>query len=75
MKDGGICKVVEKLEEKLKELNVKIYTNSTINNIKVENKQIKSVQIDGKEIETNLLISSVGLYTLANLLNIDTSKL
>ena len=74
MKDGGICKVVEKLEEKLKELNVKIYTNSTINNIKVENKQIKSVQIDGKEIETNLLISSVGLYTLANLLNIDTSK-
>lgn len=74
MKDGGICKIVEKLEEKLRSLKVKIHTNSTITNVEIQNGNIKEMCINDEKLEVKYFVSSVGLLPLANILNVDTSS-
>lgn len=73
MEKGGISKIIEKFEEKLKSLKVRIHTNSIINNIEIEKDKINKVFINDEEFEVKYFVSSVGFFFLANNLNIDTS--
>lgn len=73
MQGGGISKIVDKLEEKLKELNVQIHLNSSISEIEIEDNKIKSLYINSEKYELEHFVSTINLFSLSNILKIDTS--
>lgn len=72
----GIYRVIDALEEKLREKGVVFHMNDEIVNIKLKNKEISSVKLKEKEIKNiNRVFWSAGLYPISKLLNIDSSNL
>lgn len=72
-KDYGIYRVIDAIEEKLKEKGVIFHMNSTINNINVKDSHITSVEINNEQLQIDHLVSSVGLNVLSYLLKLDLS--
>lgn len=65
---GGMYKVIEGMESLALSLGVKIETNVGIEKINIENKKVSSIQINGKKIETNLVVSGADYHHSETLL-------
>lgn len=68
--DGGMCKIAEAMTKLAKELNVKILTGETVEKLNVELGKVKSVYSNGREIETDIVVSAADYhYTEQKLLD------
>jgi len=70
-KEYGIYKVIEKLEEKLKEYGVNIYLNSEVDSLFYDNNEINKLSINGK-LMSNIqsLFWSAGLGSISKVLDL-----
>lgn len=70
----GIYRVIDAIEKKLKDMNVIFHFNSTISEINYNNHSIESITINKEKLKIDNLISSVGLYPLSQMLNLEHSN-
>lgn len=66
---GGMYSVILGIEKLSKELGVKIYTNSPIDKIIVENKKAVAIVVDGKKIEADIILSGADYHHSETLLD------
>ena len=66
---GGMYSVILGIEKLAKELGVKIYTNSPIDKIIVENKKAVAIVVDGKKIEADIILSGADYHHSETLLD------
>lgn len=74
-KEFGIYRLIDAIENKLKENKVVIHKESTISNIVLNDKTVESISINGEENEpVDILVNSAGYGVLLPLLNHDMTQ-
>jgi phytoene desaturase len=72
---NGVYQIVEKLSELAKEIGVKIFTNSAVEKILIEQKKVTGLKVNGIEEHFDINISNADLfYTYKNLIGDLKSK-
>lgn len=66
---GGMYSVVEGMKKMAEDLGVIFRTNSTIEKIHVKNNQVSGLRVNGKEIETDLVLSGADYHHTETLLD------
>ena len=70
----GIFRVIDAIEERLKEKGVIFHMNSTVLNPIITNSKIISVEINDVTLNIDHFVSSAGLFPLSCFLGVDVSK-
>lgn len=73
-KSYGIYKVIDAIEKKLRDMNVIFHMNSTVTNLQVDVNKVEKVEINGINYKIDKIVSSIGLYPLSQMLNINLDK-
>ena len=73
-REYGIFRVIDAIEEKLKKKGVIFHMNSTVLNPIITNSKIISVEINNVTLNIDHIVSSVGLFPLSYILDVDISK-
>jgi phytoene desaturase len=67
--DGGMYSVVNGIVQLAKELGVKIETNAPVTRIITQRKSVSGIEVNGKEIKTDYLVSGADYHHTEKLLN------
>ncbi len=73
-KSYGIYKVIDAIEKKLRDMNVIFHMNSTVTNLQVDFNKVEKVEINGINYKIDKIVSSIGVYPLSQMLNINLDK-
>lgn len=66
---GGMYGYVQGLSKLMNELGVKVHTETTVEEIVIENKQVKGIRVDGKLIEADIVLTNADFpYAMKNLI-------
>lgn len=73
-KSYGIYRVIDAIEKKLRDMNVIFHMNSTVTNLQVDFNKVEKVEINGINYKIDKIVSSIGVYPLSQMLNINLDK-
>ncbi|MDN3677438.1 phytoene desaturase family protein [Flavobacterium paronense] len=65
---GGMYKVVEAMESLAKELGVKFHVDANVEKINIENNTVVGIQVNGKTIQTDVILSGADYHFTETLL-------